>query len=152
MQLEYIKRKGEQRKTPPADSCLSLRGCSWISMKRGGSKFGDGKTTGCPLSKKGGCSFAVGTQTQRVNAPPPPPPTPLPRCFPLDPPLLGFGASLRYLSVKVLPLLNLGELLSGLRDHRELLPSHLVFLPLTRWGCLSQGGHMTLAIKLSPFC
>ena len=40
---------------------LISRGCSWISMKRGGCKFGDGKTTGCPLSQKGGCSFAVGT-------------------------------------------------------------------------------------------
>ena len=39
-------------------------------MKRRGCKFGDGKTRGCPLSKKGGCSFAVGTQAQRVSAPP----------------------------------------------------------------------------------
>ena len=41
-------------------------------MKRGGCKYGDGKTRGCPFSKKGGCSFAVGTQAQRVSAPPPP--------------------------------------------------------------------------------
>ena len=47
---------------------LISRGCSWVSMKRGGCKFGDGKTRGYP----GGCSFAVGTQTQRVSAPPPP--------------------------------------------------------------------------------
>ena len=47
-----------------------------IHGKRG-CKFGDSKTRGCPLSKReGGCSFAVGTQPQRVSAPPPPP-TPL---------------------------------------------------------------------------
>ena len=43
-------------------------------MKRGGCKFGDGKTRGCPWPKRGGCSFQMGTQTQRVNTPPPPPP------------------------------------------------------------------------------
>ena len=53
---------------------LISRGCSWVSMKRGGCKFGDSKTRGCPLSKSGGCSFAVSTQPQRVSAPPPPPP------------------------------------------------------------------------------
>ena len=47
-------------------------------MKRGGCKFGDSKTRGCPLSKKGGCSIAVGTQTQKVSAPPPPPGTSAP--------------------------------------------------------------------------
>ena len=49
---------------------LISRGCSWVSMKRGGYKFGDSKTRGCPLSKSEGCSFAVGTQPQRVSAPP----------------------------------------------------------------------------------
>ena len=49
---------------------LISRGCSEVSMKRGVCKFGYGKTRGCPLSKKGGCSFAVGTQAQRVSAPP----------------------------------------------------------------------------------
>ena len=39
-------------------------GCASVSVKSGGCKFGDDKTRGCPLSKKGGCSFAVGTQTQ----------------------------------------------------------------------------------------
>ena len=53
---------------------LISRGCSWVSMKRGGCKFGDSKTRGCPWPKRGGCSFAVGTQPQRVSAPPPPPP------------------------------------------------------------------------------
>ena len=42
-------------------------------MKRGGCKFGDGKPRGCHFSKKGDCSFAVGSQAQRVSAPPPPP-------------------------------------------------------------------------------
>ena len=50
---------------------LISRGCSEPSMKRGGCKFGYGKTRGCPLSKKGGCSFAVVTQAQRVSPPPP---------------------------------------------------------------------------------
>ena len=51
---------------------LISRGCLWAFMKRGGCKFGDGKTRGCSFSKKGVCSFAVGTQAQRVSAPPPP--------------------------------------------------------------------------------
>ena len=62
------------------------------------------KNRGCPFSKKGGCSFTVGTQAQRVSAPPPPrswypssksqcPPPPPPRTAPvllppnLQPPL-----------------------------------------------------------------
>ena len=50
---------------------LISRGCAWLSMKRGGCKFGGSKTGA--LSKKGGCSFTVGTQAQRVSALPPPP-------------------------------------------------------------------------------
>ena len=51
---------------------LISRSWPWASMKRGGCTFGDGKTRGCPLLKKGGCSFTVGTQIQIVNVPPPP--------------------------------------------------------------------------------
>ena len=36
-------------------------------MKRGGCKFEDGKTRGCPWPKTGGCSFHIGTPTQRVK-------------------------------------------------------------------------------------
>ena len=50
-------------------SMLISRRCPWASMKRGGCKFGGRKS--CLLSKKAGCSFAVGTQAQRVSAPPP---------------------------------------------------------------------------------
>ena len=52
---------------------LNSRGCFLGIHENGGCKFGDSKTRGCPLSKKGGCSFAVGTQSQRVSSPPPPP-------------------------------------------------------------------------------
>ena len=38
---------------------LISRGCFGVSIEIGGCEFG--KTRGCPLSKKGGCSFAVGT-------------------------------------------------------------------------------------------
>ena len=55
---------------------LISRGCPWASMKRGGCKLG-GCKTGAVNGQKGGggggCSFAVGTQAQRVSAPPPPP-------------------------------------------------------------------------------
>ena len=47
---------------------LISRGCPWASMKRGGCKFGGC----CQWPKTGGCSFAVGTQAQRVSAPLPP--------------------------------------------------------------------------------
>ena len=52
---------------------LISRGCPWASMKRGGCKFGASKIGAvlCP-KRGGGCSFAVGTQAQRVSAPPPP--------------------------------------------------------------------------------
>ena len=50
---------------------LISRGCPWASMKRGGCKDGDGKTGAVLCPKRGGCSFAVGTQAQRVSAPPP---------------------------------------------------------------------------------
>ena len=41
-------------------------------MKRGCCIFEDGKTRDCPWSKSGGCSFQIGTPTQRVSTPPPP--------------------------------------------------------------------------------
>ena len=58
---------------------LISRSCSWVSIQRGGCKFVDSKTRGCPLSKGGwvGCSFPVGTQGRRrggvggVSRPPP---------------------------------------------------------------------------------
>ena len=45
---------------------LASRGRSWVSMKRGGCKFGDGKTRGLDSTSKkrgGGCSFAEGHPT-----------------------------------------------------------------------------------------
>ena len=48
-----------------------FKGLFLAIMKIGGCKFGDGKTRGCPVSKKRDCSLAVGTQTQRVSTPPP---------------------------------------------------------------------------------
>ena len=43
-------------------------------MKRGGCKFGSSKTGAVLCPKKGGCSFTIGTQAQRVSVPPPQPP------------------------------------------------------------------------------
>ena len=45
-------------------------------MKRRGCKFGGSKTGDVLCSKRGGCSFAVGTQGEKVIAPVPPPPPP----------------------------------------------------------------------------
>ena len=45
---------------------LISRGCPWASMNRGGCRFG-GSKTGAAWPKRGGCSFSVGTQAQRVS-------------------------------------------------------------------------------------
>ena len=52
------------------------KGCPSASMKRGGFKFSNGKTRGCSWPKRWGCSFRIGTQTQRGAVPPPPPQSP----------------------------------------------------------------------------
>ena len=40
--------------TKNSNLMLISRGCSWVSMKRGGCKFGVSITRGCPFSKRGG--------------------------------------------------------------------------------------------------
>ena len=51
---------------------LISRGCSWVTMKRGGCKFGDSKTKGCPLSKRGA---VVSQLVHRLKESGPPPGT-----------------------------------------------------------------------------
>ena len=65
--------KSNQINTEVQRSVTICGGCHFAFMKRGGCKFEDGKTRDCPWSKTGGCSFQIGTPTQRVSTPPPPP-------------------------------------------------------------------------------
>ena len=49
---------------------LISRGCSWVSIKKEGAVNLEIAKPGAVLCEKGGgCSFAVGTQPQRVSAP-----------------------------------------------------------------------------------
>ena len=51
---------------------LISRDYSWVSMKRGGCKFGDSKTRGCPLSKRGAVVSQL-VPNLKESVPPPPP-------------------------------------------------------------------------------
>ena len=54
---------------------LISRGCSWVSMKRGGCKFGGSKTGAVHCPKGGGGAVVSQLEPKlRVSAPPPPPP------------------------------------------------------------------------------
>ena len=54
---------------------LISRGCAWLSMKRGGCKFG-GSKTGAVLCPKRGAVVSQLVLKLKESVPPPPPPAP----------------------------------------------------------------------------
>ena len=52
---------------------LISRGCPWASMKRGGCKFGSGKTGAVNVQKGGGAVVLQLVPKLKESVPPPPP-------------------------------------------------------------------------------